>query len=559
MSKITLDNLSDNLKQYLNGLGLTESQVQQLINRLKEEEIGDINNLQTNNKTLVSAINELFQNANNGKELIASAIGEPLDSSDTFSAMSNDINGLLGTFKTNMMKNGVTVDSGDKFKALIDKIATLSDNEGKGLQYTTGFINRTSNLISEDSDSTTRINLTFDQPLDFTPTRLILSIPVLGLSKDIAGNYYMHDVSIDSMFCDNTNGYCEVHDDNINAYVLMYIKNISSTGFTLYAEKSTTNYPLACPNGIYWVALGVEGEEDTTLRDSLANILGDKGVEVSPEDDMATLIGKVDGIQGSSLDIISATELPSTGKQNQICVITDVEPTSYVLTTNLNDKTTNTNIATVYVSNSASYDTITGSLVPITSGNLTTYYYFNKICQGDKRLSSYIYQNNTWKQLTQEHIVLLENGTYVNESYHGQLTVGARGHYYAGEAFTIDTTNTSWYKVISAFAKPFDMTMYNKVKVRAYVNPANGESTPSSSARLFISIHQNSFGYTDTTSSITAGTTYNVYKFNEYGIDGLPIQEFTYDISSLTGNYYLGVGGNTNAYNHIFITDIELY
>ena len=139
MSKITLDNLSDNLKQYLNGLGLTESQVQQLINRLKEEEIGDINNLQTNNKTLVSAINELFQNANNGKELIADAIGEPLDSSDTFQAMSNDIHGLLSTFKTNMMKNGVTVSGTDKFKSLIDKIATMiEDGEGKGIQYASG-------------------------------------------------------------------------------------------------------------------------------------------------------------------------------------------------------------------------------------------------------------------------------------------------------------------------------------------------------------------------------------------------------------------------------------
>ena len=42
-----------------------------------------------------------------------------------------------------------------------------------------------------------------------------------------------------------------------------------------------------------WLAIGV-GEEDTTLRDSLANILEDEGVEVSPEDDMVTLISKVD-------------------------------------------------------------------------------------------------------------------------------------------------------------------------------------------------------------------------------------------------------------------------
>ena len=101
-----------------------------LINEL--EELGNIDlsgkqdktdeSLLTESKDLVGAINELFQSANNGKELIANAIGEPLSSEDTFSAMSNDINGLLSTFKTNMMNNGVTVESGDKFKALIDKI-----------------------------------------------------------------------------------------------------------------------------------------------------------------------------------------------------------------------------------------------------------------------------------------------------------------------------------------------------------------------------------------------------------------------------------------------------
>ena len=146
MSKITLDNLSDNLKAYLEGLGLSEEQVLNLINEngLNEEELKamlkdtmSINELSTNSKTVIGAINELFQSANNGKELIANAIGEPLNAEDTFSAMSNDINSLLSTFKTNMMNNGVTVESSDKFKSLIDKIATLADNNNK-LQFVTG-------------------------------------------------------------------------------------------------------------------------------------------------------------------------------------------------------------------------------------------------------------------------------------------------------------------------------------------------------------------------------------------------------------------------------------
>ena len=68
MSKITLDNLSDNLKAYLEGLGLSEEQVLNLINEngLNEEELKamlkdtmSINELNTNSKTIVGAINEI--------------------------------------------------------------------------------------------------------------------------------------------------------------------------------------------------------------------------------------------------------------------------------------------------------------------------------------------------------------------------------------------------------------------------------------------------------------------------------------------------------------------
>ena len=70
MSKITLDNLSDNLKELLNnsGSGLTEEQVLNLINEngLNEEELKamlkdtmSINELNTNSKTVIGAINEI--------------------------------------------------------------------------------------------------------------------------------------------------------------------------------------------------------------------------------------------------------------------------------------------------------------------------------------------------------------------------------------------------------------------------------------------------------------------------------------------------------------------
>ena len=60
MSKITLDNLSDNLKAYLEGLGLSEEQVIELINTMKNEDIGNKEELLTNDKSsVIAAINEL--------------------------------------------------------------------------------------------------------------------------------------------------------------------------------------------------------------------------------------------------------------------------------------------------------------------------------------------------------------------------------------------------------------------------------------------------------------------------------------------------------------------
>ena len=107
MSKITLDNLSDNLKAYLEGLGLSEEQVLNLINEngLNEEELKamlkdtmSINELNTNSKTVIGAINELFQDVDNGKNLIATSIGNPLvDGNSSFKAMSEAILGLRRT------------------------------------------------------------------------------------------------------------------------------------------------------------------------------------------------------------------------------------------------------------------------------------------------------------------------------------------------------------------------------------------------------------------------------------------------------------------------------
>ena len=281
--RISIDNLSDSLKELINQAGITEEQVinlinanglteEQVINLIKNNLTGDLTQLSTTNKTnIVAAINELFQSANNGKELIANAIGEPLSSNDTFSAMSTDINNLLSTFKTNMMNNGVTVESGDKFKSLIDKIATMvEEGSGKGIQFASGIHN-----MSGSNNDFVITNLTFKPDI---------------ILVDYYPSITLHHIHMYNRFIDEDNYFIL---GNWNGSSMYYRRALSDTYYINETGFCLTGMSLPLNKDINWYAIGV-GEEDTTLRDSLASILQEEGVSVTEEDDMASLISKVD-------------------------------------------------------------------------------------------------------------------------------------------------------------------------------------------------------------------------------------------------------------------------
>lgn len=102
-----------------------------VVNKInKVNDIGNKNQLQTVSKNdLVSAINEVFQSANNGKDIIANAIGSPLVNSDTFSDMGSKIDTLTKTFQNNLSEKGIEVLPTDKIPSLINKVVGV--NTGK--------------------------------------------------------------------------------------------------------------------------------------------------------------------------------------------------------------------------------------------------------------------------------------------------------------------------------------------------------------------------------------------------------------------------------------------
>ena len=518
-----ISNLDKSLKQNITPADIgaaTTSSVTTVSNN-----IGALSNLKTSEKgSLVGAINELFQSANNGKELIASAIGEPLSSNDTFSAMSSDINSLLNTFKTNMMNNGVTVESGDKFKSLIDKIAALADSEGKGVQITSGdmlFNAWTSNIHPNWSSYYVTTSL------DFTPSRILVYFTACGYYN--TGAYHKSFV-LDSNYSNSSDNMLFLDDGGGTAY--LYISDITPEGFTIYysGDRGGLNF-----KATEWHAIGV-GEEDTTLRDSLADILENKGVDVTEEDDMASLIGKVDGISGS-LDIISATTLPATGKENQICVITD-NPTDYFLISqNIDDMTSSNNSISIYTATS-------GTKISITTNNLVTNYYIGKVCQGDSRLASYIYQNGNWNQLTQKYVVLLENGTYLNNSYHGGI-FGSNSAMYSGGTGIYNKNSSTSNQSFVTFNNTIDFSVYNTIKVTAYTSASN-------KGYLYVFA---SVGNINSTSDSSLKRNYQT------SIETVTItaKTFTFDISNWTGSHQLGVYLSGGYSSQGYITDITLY
>ena len=257
---------------------ITQDQLEPNVMEELESGIGDLSTLSTENKdSLVAAVTEIY-----GKNVIAEAIGEPLAVTDTFSEMGSEINSLLSSFKTNMMNSGVVVESGDKFKTLIDKIKGLTEGEGnKGIQFAEGVLDDIELGYGKGETTEENFSRVIVQELDFVPT-------FVAMRMDVFSGGYSNTIAIDSDKDGVWNW--KPNPSGSNLFIFSFNEFIDkkfelNVGTGLDYDSDATN--------IKYYAIGV-GEEDTTLRDSLADILENKGVDVTEEDDMASLISKVD-------------------------------------------------------------------------------------------------------------------------------------------------------------------------------------------------------------------------------------------------------------------------
>ena len=610
-------------------------------------------NLSTTDKTIIGAINELFQSANNGKELIASSIGEPLSSNQTFQAMSNDINDLLSTFKTNMMNSGVVVESGDKFKQLIDKIKGLTESEGDTEESSSGIKSydiveiSSSDLYTSgdyyhhslESYSIYDISLiladikAIDDDIGFTQYYSIISYPPessAGVYSVLVGNFNgngetsVSEVSTydsipimkttdifsngtltifyksgavsnafgQSLFNAETTQYNSVdyYTIDLNSisgkfdYIIFdmyghtgdgdacdmtvmynciskrcyymiqgYIEysyqfdNVPSNAIPIrradLSSPQLVNYTGFVANGS---TIGGSGssEDNTVFIESLKSVLQDADVEVSDEDDMASLIAKTDAkldeYEAGRLDVISSTELPATGEENQICVIMDEPCDNFIITSESSPTLTE---PTVVLHTSSS-----GNAVTLTNGNITTRLLFDSVYMDLNKYASYVYESSQWKQLTFTNLTILKNGYEVTDIV-GSLRTSSALNYSEGNYIYCSGGTAGLYS-IGSWSNMISFDNYSTLKYTAYTS-----STTYSSNIVFA--QSDTVLSTSDSNSVTNFISSSCKYSSTFSVDTTTAKEYTIDISSWTGTYYLAIQVYQTLAN-TYITNIEL-
>ena len=202
----------------------------------------------------------------------------------------------------------------------------------------------------------------------------------------------------------------------------------------------------------------------------------------------------------------------------------------------------------MYLSNTSSNDASEGTLLSVPSGNMTTNYYFAKACQGEARLASYYWSNNKWNELTKKYLYFLENKVLTNISYFGGLYAGSGAvivnnngiYFYSGynEEFTYIFTSIN--KINFSLYSKIDVTGFTTYKTN-FVTVGIPVSQLNTSVTSYSHPSANFRQYSDTKKFETTLST------------------LTFDISSITGEGYLGFHIQISDSTGITITDVRLY
>ena len=518
--------------------------------------IGNINELATDSKTdLVSAINDILQ-----------------FNSETKDAKQQLVNLLI--------TNGIFGSTSESWESLINKIQQISPGDGDGGNDSLySFIHgvnigelelerrllKTYNSVYTVHEETLNSS-TYDAlcvNIDINPSATTPGIVYYVISTKERIDF----TSIDSIELTGR-VYCPNGSSTIGIEYGAYDINI--TGITGYGwDASVPNYIISsgklCPkdqvnfqtftldttsltgNHYFAVTFGCNIPTNYSSNGSICNL----------NMDVTNITFKGEGLgsegsnsSGGGLDIISATELPATGRENQICVITDTPVNSFLLSSYESDiSALDSSTIGIYLNDDATvYDS---TKIALSSNNITVNYYINSVSQGDARLASYIYNNSKWNSLTYKSYPVIENRKLIT-SYVGNFAsdVIIDSEYNGFEISNSSSSSSYRYSIISASKKiNFDNISKAEFEIRSNRSTTNVDFYIGVTQAERLNQAYNAGGTLDMCSS-----------YNSINFTHSDFKKYTMDLSNVTGSGYLAlVMYCTSLSTTIYIPNLILY
>ena len=539
--------------------------------------IGDGNQLLTNNKnTVVEAINEVFQRGNNVKEGLVEALiaqGVLASTSESFESLIAKIGSIEGSGDSGGSST-TQVTGSETINLNIDQLTLHSDGyytyDLSGLDLSDvsyvaitlsngvfncltlydvfdvsyifmyresdseaiGFVTTGSGKVvpvSIDGISNPSITMTLFKTIgtsaDTLSSELITTTYTSGnfdfdainlndLSSDLDFNCTSLYVSFDEVYSENTYTSSIFYHNNCAYYFWISTDGNSSSGSHVFSDVPRTKVPVI--------------EQESTLTGNITYI--------AFTSDMFTVPGS--GDSSSSQPIITATSLPATGEENQLCVITDGNPTSFYF--NASSNTTPSDAVTfVCISgNEANYMS--------TVNEVTNLYNISHCTYNGDIVPVWLYTNGKWINIAMASEDLMGNGiinTTVNDFYRVIYpTYDNDWMYTEGEGLYTSGSNIDYYSSVTT-TETINFSEYNQIKVTAKVE---------ASSTYGLALFQSTRALNQLHSSESYAT---ITSYQELSTE---FDEYTYDISSWEGEGYLGLVRYHGDGWEVRVTDISL-
>ena len=311
------------------------------------------------------------------------------------------------------------------------------------------------------------------------------------------------------------------------------------------------------------------GELLGTFKTNMMN----SGVMVESSDKFKQLIDKIKGLTegenaNSGLDIISATELPATGRENQICVITDNPVDKFIVSQFTEDMT---DVGDAICLDLATNERSDNRLVMVDNGRVKLYYYINRVVQSGNAKETYVYKNNQWVLLVEGLVYLLLDGVDMNNATFGDIYIYNCNYTEIDESTgeiclgtVVQSTYRHEYSCFS-FANKINIDDYTKLTLRIKVSDIEWEPNivVGLASKAISGTSSSDSGYNNWSNTGVSFTSYCSNEvYTEIGSSYPENEYFTLevDISKMTGTGYLciGIEDSLSSYNWVRINTIGI-